>query len=433
MNSALTTAMTSALSSALKAEESHIVCHIFCRVIDNYGDMGVCWRLARQLRSEHGLQVTLWLDDWRALPDLLPAPLSDSLPRDFPAQDSLPLAEQPTVRNSSATDGFELLPGLRVCKWQQPLPDIAELPLVDIVIEAFACELPAEYQAWLTQQAKPPLWINLEYLSAEHWVGQCHGLSSAHPQTGMQKTFFFPGFTPATGGLIRENDLLVRHDHWQAQQTDTRKKVLTALGVSEADIRRLQTSTESLLISVFTYETAALSAWLQLLATGSAAVLCLIPLGRTLQDIDLDLINVGDRRQLGNLTVQVVPFQCQDDYDQLLSVCDLNLVRGEDSFVRAQWAAKPALWHIYQQQDAAHLQKLLAFLDLYTSDLDDEQAQAVRKFWLDWNNGADCSASWPAFLAQLPDLRVNAHGWREKLLLHGDIASNLMKFYENTL
>ena len=38
-------------------------CDIFCSVIDNYGDIGVCWRLARQLAHEHGLSVRLWTDD----------------------------------------------------------------------------------------------------------------------------------------------------------------------------------------------------------------------------------------------------------------------------------------------------------------------------------------------------------------------------------
>ncbi|MBY0444112.1 MAG: elongation factor P maturation arginine rhamnosyltransferase EarP, partial [Burkholderiales bacterium] len=35
---------------------------IFCRVIDNYGDIGVCWRLARQLSFEHGFAVRLMVD-----------------------------------------------------------------------------------------------------------------------------------------------------------------------------------------------------------------------------------------------------------------------------------------------------------------------------------------------------------------------------------
>ena len=35
---------------------------VFCRVVDNYGDAAVCWRLARQLADEHGARVRLWID-----------------------------------------------------------------------------------------------------------------------------------------------------------------------------------------------------------------------------------------------------------------------------------------------------------------------------------------------------------------------------------
>ncbi|MFX4404720.1 elongation factor P maturation arginine rhamnosyltransferase EarP, partial [Acinetobacter baumannii] len=46
---------------------------IFCCVVDNYGDIGVCWRLARQLTQEHGHTVRLWVDDLRAFEKLCPA------------------------------------------------------------------------------------------------------------------------------------------------------------------------------------------------------------------------------------------------------------------------------------------------------------------------------------------------------------------------
>ncbi|NWD52933.1 elongation factor P maturation arginine rhamnosyltransferase EarP, partial [Pseudomonas gingeri] len=45
---------------------------IFCTVVDNYGDIGVTWRLARQLVAEHGLAVRLWVDDLRAFERLCP-------------------------------------------------------------------------------------------------------------------------------------------------------------------------------------------------------------------------------------------------------------------------------------------------------------------------------------------------------------------------
>jgi uncharacterized repeat protein (TIGR03837 family) len=72
-----------------------------------------------------------------------------------------------------------------------------------------------------------------------------------------------------------------------------------------------------------------------------------------------------------------IPFVSQDEYDWVLSQCDFNIVRGEDSFVRAQLAGKPFIWHIYPQADRAHETKLAAFLDLYLEDGSQELKRAV--------------------------------------------------------
>ena len=40
---------------------------IFCQVVDNFGDIGVCWRLAADLVSRGYGSVRLWVDDWAAL------------------------------------------------------------------------------------------------------------------------------------------------------------------------------------------------------------------------------------------------------------------------------------------------------------------------------------------------------------------------------
>ena len=45
---------------------------LFCRVVDNYGDIGVCWRLARQLDTEHDCKVRLIVDDLAAFRFIAP-------------------------------------------------------------------------------------------------------------------------------------------------------------------------------------------------------------------------------------------------------------------------------------------------------------------------------------------------------------------------
>src|SRR5690606_5829811 len=208
----------------------------------------------------------------------------------------------------------------------------------------------------------------------------------------LNRIFFFPGFTAATGGLLREQGLLQRHAAWQQDESRAREQLFSELGLPG----RLSEGTA--LISVFTYESASIPNWFRALSDSSAPVCCLVPQGRAVAAV----ADSFERRQLlpgdvlvqGALTVVILPFLSQDDYDRLLSVCDFNLVRGEDSFVRAQWAARPLLWHIYPQDDEAHLIKLQAFLDLYGAEDqgagDSHQAlTAMSRFWLAWNRGED--------------------------------------------
>ncbi|HAY11461.1 MAG TPA: elongation factor P maturation arginine rhamnosyltransferase EarP, partial [Thauera sp.] len=46
---------------------------IFCQVVDNFGDIGVCLRIARDLADRDGKRVRLWVDDWTVLGRLCPA------------------------------------------------------------------------------------------------------------------------------------------------------------------------------------------------------------------------------------------------------------------------------------------------------------------------------------------------------------------------
>ena len=116
------------------------------------------------------------------------------------------------------------------------------------------------------------------------------------------------------------------------------------------------------------------------------------------------------------------------DYDRLLAACDLNFVRGEDSFVRSQWAALPFVWHIYPQDEDAHHVKLEAFMDRYCQGLSADAAQALRVFWREWNRGEGAGLAWPAFSAALPALLDHARVWASRLAVNGDLAANLVKF-----
>ncbi|MCJ8168870.1 elongation factor P maturation arginine rhamnosyltransferase EarP [Atopomonas sediminilitoris] len=366
---------------------------IFCAVVDNYGDIGVTWRLARQLVVEHGQQVRLWVDDLAALAHLLPA--------------------------ADASLAVQSLGGVLVCRWDA---QVEQVQPADVVIEAFACNLPESYcatmrQAATTQGQRAPLWLNLEYLSAEAWVADCHGLAS--PQQGLSKYFFFPGFTPATGGLLREASVLPE------QAAFERQAFLQTLGVPWC--------ADACYVSLFAYAGAPLASLLQAWQVSPQAVVALLPAGRLLapaaQALGLASLSVGDVVQRGALTLVVLPFLPQDSYDQLLWSCDFNAVRGEDSFVRAQWAPAPLLWHIYPQEEDAHLDKLEAFLAWYLESADVNTRACLLAAHRQWNAHADMRDNWPELLKCLPALKKNHLAWRERLLAQEDLALKLVQFY----
>jgi uncharacterized repeat protein (TIGR03837 family) len=265
-----------------------------------------------------------------------------------------------------------------------------------VVIEAFACEPPPAYIDAMAAHARQPVWINLEYLSAESWVAGCHGLSSPHPRLPLVKHFYFPGFDAGTGGLLRERDYDARRECFDAAAFRT-------------EFRLPARAPDELTISLFSYANpAALPLLLRAWANSPCPIHVLRPGSNEAA------------RTTGNLTLHPLPFLPQRRYDELLWACDLNFVRGEDSFVRAQWAAKPFVWQIYPQAENAHLAKLEAFLSRHPA------GPALRPFWQAWNGAS--SLDWPDFAARLPALAAPMRDWANTLAARPDLANGLVKF-----
>ena len=333
---------------------------IFCRVIDNHGDLSVCWRLARDLAAR-GERIRLWVDDASALAWMAP----------------------------------EGAPGVAVRPWPEGAGLAAPEPRTDVLVEAFGCEIPpaflaATVAAWRPEPGatgpKQPAWFNLEYLSAEAYVERSHGLPSpvfSGPAAGWTKRFFFPGFTKRTGGLLREPGLGAR------QAAFDRAAWWAGLG--------LQPRPGALVASLFCYEPPALP---DLLATwerdghqGRPVDLLVTP-GRAMAAVQA----CTPPAPQGRLKLHTLPHLPQPEFDHLLWACDFNAVRGEDSLVRAIWAGRPLIWQIYPQDDGAHHGKLQAFLDT-------AQATAGARAWhAAWNANRR-----PAALPAWPD----AQGWND--------------------
>ena len=342
---------------------THMQWDIFCKVIDNHGDLGVCWRLASQLAAL-GERVRLWIDDATAL-------------------------------NWMAPTGCE---GVQVIDWLDPaaVQQAAAEPAPDVLIEGFGCEPAPELVARFAAAADadgPRSWINLEYLSAEPYVERLHGLPSPvfkGPGAGLTKRFFYPGFTAATGGLLREPDLLERRAGFD------RASWLAAQQIPWKENERL--------VSLFCYEPPALAALLAQLAEGPDPTRLLVTAGRAANAVKAHFSNTSPENSAphghGALSISYLPYLTQPDFDHLLWACDLNFVRGEDSLVRALWAGAPLVWQIYPQDDDAHHAKLNAWLDWLGAPA------SLRRFHHVWNGFDE---------APLPPLETQGP-WRETVV-----------------
>ena len=372
---------------------------IFCRVIDNFGDLGVCWRLSSDLASR-GHRVRLWLDDATALPWMAPSGCA----------------------------------GVQVMAWTTPLSAEAAAmaahpqPPCDVMVEAFGCEIAPEFiasqaishgaQTPEDQHNRPfPVWINLEYLSAEAYVARCHALpslQSSGPAAGHTKWFFYPGFTQRTGGLLREPDLAQRQAEFDAPAW------LRQQGLPAQDEQR---------ISLFCYEPPALADLLEQLGRnglGGKPTRLLVASGRAEKAVRNVLAShfSADKHPSptsllpGQLSISYLPLLSQIDYDHLLWACDLNFVRGEDSLVRALWAGKPWVWQIYPQDDGAHIGKLEALLSRLDAP---DTVWAFHSVW----NGGQCG---PLPAIDLPSWQAFAERGCQQLLEQTDLTGQLLSF-----
>ena len=376
-------------------------CAIYCTVIDNFGDVGVCWRLARQLADEHHVQVTLWIDDLVSFSKLAP--------------------------NLNPNLNEQLLEKITVCLWHKDKRDElspTHQTTLDIIIEGFGCRLPDFVLHKMAQQAKagkPPLWINLEYLSAESWAVDCHAMPSIHPQTGLTQYFWFPSFSEKSGGLLREADLIKRRDEFQNSIQD-QTEFWSKLNIADAhqfDQR----------ISLFSYENDAIHHLLNQLSTDKKSTLLLVPESKSLKYISnwaTEPLAQGNRITKNALTIIVLPFLNHQDYDRLLWACDLNFVRGEDSFIRAQWAGQPLIWHIYPQDEDAHLIKLQAFMDIIATVNLSTSWQTMMLAW----NTPNHPHSWSESIGHLINWQIMAREWQTHLIAQQSLTTKLMQFYQ---
>lgn len=375
---------------------------VFVRVIDNWGDVGVGWRLCMQLACSFPWRVRLWIDDVAALGKLvLAAELA---------------AVQDTVMVEKWSDDDSV--SLRLAQLADPV----------MVIETFGCDLPSPVLRRM-QQCQP-LWLNWEYLTAEDWAVDLQAMPSLQGN-GLAKYFWFMGIDLQSGGLLREANYLSRRNEF-LQQPCVQQAFKQQYGLPLEHVGQLWL--------IFAYTSERWAEWLSMWR-GADEPITLWLAGHEVADslraagvIAADALQqVGDTFELEQVTMVRIPFVPQSAFDNLLWLADGAIVRGEDSFVRALWAGLPFLWHIYQQEEAVHLQKLDAYWHKASINWPASVREAVLALSADLNGGEHLSESlrlrlWQNLRSEWQNWVNAASTWSDSLHLHSSAMERLARF-----
>lgn len=387
------------LPETMLSDESMAEAWVFVRVIDNYGDAGVGWRLSCLLAEYLHMHVRLWIDDTDALNKLVPAP------------------EKQARITIEAWQGDAMM--------QQQLSAAADPVLV---IETFGCELPPQVLERMGQCR--PLWLNWEYLTAEDWAVGLHAMSSLQPN-GLEKYFWFMGIDADSGGLLREPDYLAEREKFR-QQPKLQQAFRQEYGLP------LQHTGQLWL--VFAYTSGQWAQWMAMWQQADTPVTLWLAGGQVIESLRAakliapeELQQEGDSCELGNVTLVRIPFVPQAAFDRLLWLADAAIVRGEDSFVRALWAGLPFFWHIYRQDDDVHLQKLHSFWFKAMQGWPAELRQAFTVLSDDLNGARAVSSlkreqAWQYLCAHWQSWVKSAAAWSEMLHRQDNALEKLARF-----
>lgn len=367
-----------------------ITIDIFCSVIDNYGDIGVCFRLAKELACYHH-KITIYVDNYEALNTI-----------------------EPQIPKDNKEHAFNK--NIIIKYWSKTADKYTPS---QVIIEAFACNLDKSY----TDRFKPNnLWINLEYLTAEAWAESCHKLPSIQ-NNGIPKYFFFPGFTNKTGGL-----------NFEEQTTD-----ITPLHAKEHIVKLLnlpQELTSHFWVHIFTYETNKLIPLLRSILKQHSDALILLPNSRSTYFLEKNLSQYFTELKIKYPRAKwhIFNMVSQNNYNYIIKSCDLNIVRGEDSITQAVINGTPYLWHIYKQQDNAHFDKLKAFIELLTKDASVELKNIISEAFFNLNDtSSDEGINFDEFMIKYDEIFRLCTAWSKLLIQNNSLGRNLSEFINSCL
>ena len=338
---------------------------IFCQVIDNYGDVGVAYRLAREFKRVYPNKKLRFVINQTE--------------------------ELNLIRKS---EDIEIILYKDISKIENS---------ADLIIESFGCEIPKKYMDKALKNSK--LIINLEYFSAEKWVDDFH-LQESFLGGNLKKNFFIPGLSEKSGGILLDNEFLERKKKVEANK----EYYLEKFGIKEK---------YDLMGSIFSYEKNFDSLIEELKKLDKKVILLILS-----EKTQKNFIKYFDNgNNYDKIKFVKLPFFTYDKYEELLALCDFNLVRGEDSFVRALLLGKPFLWHIYPQDENTHIEKLESFLEKYCSN-----NKELKQTFINYNINKD---DFSYFFKNFKEIEKYNKNYANYLIKNCDLMEKLINFIEN--
>ncbi len=328
---------------------------IFCHVIDNYGDIGVVYRLAKDLRDKHNGKIRVIMNK---------------------------LDEFVKINPSASITSYQEINNIIYIEEEFFKENFEKFSVADIFIEAFGCNIFDEYIE--VAKTKSRLWINLEYLSGEKWIEDVHLMESLTGSSTLKKIFYMPGFSKNSGGLLMDDGFLKRSNH-----TKNNPKAVLSKYFKDFDFQ------DKLVGSIFSYEKNFENLIKTLQAQEKETVLLLM--GEKTKKSFLEIFEKNYKedflnfRKCGKIYLYDVDFLSQEEYEEIISAVDFNFTRGEDSIVRGLLLGKPFLWHIYLQEDMVHMDKLNSFLERFKESIplttkEEVLLEKYFKLFRDYNN-----------------------------------------------
>lgn len=301
---------------------------IFCEIIDNFGDIGVVYRISKELKKIfQNVRIRIVLNR---------------------------LEEFKAINKKVKDTDYQEIDGL-ICVTEKYVKENMEsFGVSDVFIEAFGCNVPEEYVKAAKENSK--LWINLEYLSGEKWIEDFHLCESLIDSKTLKKIFFMPGFSEKSGGVIIDSGFLERMKFGKENRDEVFKKYFKDFDLKDKFIGTIfsyEKNFENLLETLKNYEKETI----------------LLLMGEKTQKSFSEILkknlteDYGNIVKYGKITMIYSDFFSQEEYEEIISASDFNFTRGEDSFVRGIILGKPFMWHIYLQEEKAHMDKIKAFTE----------------------------------------------------------------------